>query len=103
MSGRNRGVMFSRQTGSANLNVYIGARDFLIHIRLCHANMKLTVVTFYLQALGKISSEGVFIEQLETDPSKYMPEVTDSQLGGEVVEVNEGKFYTQMYLYKLIF
>jgi len=40
------------------------------------------------QALGKITPEGVFLEQLETDPSKYLPDVTDSHLGGDVVQVN---------------
>jgi len=40
------------------------------------------------QALGKITKEGVFIEQLEADPSKYMPEVTASDLGGAVVEID---------------
>lgn len=28
------------------------------------------------QALGKITKDGVFVEQLETDPSKYFPEIT---------------------------
>ena len=27
------------------------------------------------QALGKITAEGVFLEQLETDPAQYLPEV----------------------------
>ena len=27
------------------------------------------------QAMGKITADGIFLEQLETDPSKYMPEV----------------------------
>ena len=40
------------------------------------------------QAKGKITRDGVFLEQLETDPSKYMPEVTDDHLGGSVVEVD---------------
>ena len=26
------------------------------------------------QALGKITPEGVFLEQLETDPAQYMPD-----------------------------
>jgi fumarate hydratase, class I len=33
------------------------------------------------QALGKITSEGVFLEQLETDPARFLPEVTDQHLG----------------------
>jgi fumarate hydratase class I len=39
------------------------------------------------QAIGKITSEGVFLEQLETDPSKYLPDVTSDQLGGDVIKV----------------
>ncbi len=40
------------------------------------------------QALGKITREGIFLEQLETDPAKYLPEVEDQQLGGEVVNID---------------
>ena len=41
------------------------------------------------QALGKITKEGVFLEQLEREPSKYLPEVTDDQLlEGEVVKID---------------
>ena len=34
------------------------------------------------QIKGKITREGVFIERLETDVSKYLPEMTDEHLGG---------------------
>jgi len=40
------------------------------------------------QSLGKITADGVFVEQLETDPAKYLPEVTDGDLGQEVVHVD---------------
>ena len=40
------------------------------------------------QILGKITADGVFLEQLETDPSKYLPEITDNALGGDVVEID---------------
>jgi len=40
------------------------------------------------QILGKITKDGIFLEQLETDPAKYLPETTDSQLGGEVVKID---------------
>ena len=33
------------------------------------------------QALGKITSDGIFLEQLEQDPARFLPEVTDAQLG----------------------
>ncbi|CAG5136548.1 unnamed protein product [Candidula unifasciata] len=40
------------------------------------------------QILGKITEDGVFLEQLETNPSQYLPEVQDRDLGGEVVSVS---------------
>lgn len=40
------------------------------------------------QALGKITKEGIFLEQLETNPAQYMPDVEESSLGGEVVSIN---------------
>ncbi len=40
------------------------------------------------QALGKITRDGVFLEQLEHDPARYLPEVTDDALGGEVVRID---------------
>ena len=41
------------------------------------------------QALGKITAEGVFLEQLETDPARYLPDITDEDLeGGEVVRID---------------
>ena len=39
------------------------------------------------QALGKITAEGVFLEQLETNPAQYLPEVTSEELGGPVVRI----------------
>jgi fumarate hydratase, class I len=35
------------------------------------------------QALGKITPEGVFIEVLERDPARFLPETTDAHLEGE--------------------
>ena len=40
------------------------------------------------QALGKITADGVFLEQLETDPSRHLPEVTDDHLGGDMVPID---------------
>ena len=40
------------------------------------------------QALGKITRDGVFLEELEHNPAKYLPEVDTSKLGGEVVEID---------------
>lgn len=40
------------------------------------------------QALGKITAEGVFIEQLETDPAQFLPDVTDADLGSTTAEID---------------
>ena len=42
------------------------------------------------QALGKITAEGVFLEQLEEDPAQYMPDagVAEDIAGGEVVRID---------------
>lgn len=40
------------------------------------------------QILGKITKDGIFLEQLEADPAKYLPETTDGELGGEVVKID---------------
>jgi fumarate hydratase class I len=40
------------------------------------------------QIRAKITPRGVFLEQLETDPSKYLPETTDDILGDDVVQVD---------------
>lgn len=40
------------------------------------------------QIKAKITPEGVFLEQLEHDPAKYLPEATDSILGGDVVKID---------------
>lgn len=41
------------------------------------------------QALGKITSQGVFLEQLEQDPAKYLPEITqDDLVDADVVHVD---------------
>ena len=40
------------------------------------------------QALGKITRAGIFLEQLETDPARYLPETTDDELDGDVVRID---------------
>jgi fumarate hydratase class I len=40
------------------------------------------------QALGKITADGVFLEQLETDPARYLPDTTHEDLGGEVIRID---------------
>jgi fumarate hydratase class I len=40
------------------------------------------------QILGKITAEGVFLEELETNPAKYLPEIDEAKLGGPVVRLD---------------
>ncbi len=40
------------------------------------------------QCLGKITRDGVFLEQLETNPAQYMPDVKSESLGGEAVNID---------------
>jgi fumarate hydratase class I len=40
------------------------------------------------QALGKITRDGVFLEQLEMDPAHYLPDVVDDHLASEVVSID---------------
>jgi fumarate hydratase, class I len=40
------------------------------------------------QILGKITAEGVFLEALETNPARFLPEIEDAALGGEVVPID---------------
>ena len=40
------------------------------------------------QILTKITREGIFLEELETEPAKYLPEIDDEELGGEVIQID---------------
>ena len=40
------------------------------------------------QVLGKITADGVFIEQLETNPARFLPEVDGEALSGDVVNID---------------
>jgi len=40
------------------------------------------------QALGKITADGIFLEQLETDPARFLPEVTEEALSSESIRID---------------
>ncbi len=40
------------------------------------------------QAVGKITRDGVFLEELERDPARFMPHVDEAKLGGDVVKID---------------
>jgi len=48
------------------------------------------------QIKGKITRDGVFLEQLETNPAQYLPDVTGDDLGGDVVAIDLTKPMTDV-------
>jgi len=40
------------------------------------------------QILGKITADGVFLEELETNPARFLPEIDETKLGGAVVRID---------------
>jgi len=40
------------------------------------------------QAMGKITRDGVYLEELETNPAQYLPDIDEASLGGEVVKID---------------
>ncbi len=40
------------------------------------------------QILAKITREGIFLEELESDPAKYLPDVDEEALGSDVVKID---------------
>src|ERR1700757_3121752 len=40
------------------------------------------------QILGKITTEGVFVEELETNPARFLPDIEDTALGGGVIAID---------------
>jgi fumarate hydratase class I len=43
------------------------------------------------QILAKINKDGVFLEQLETDPAQFLPETTDEHLNDDVTKIDLNK------------
>jgi fumarate hydratase class I len=48
------------------------------------------------QILGKVTADGVFLEQLEENPSQYLPEIDEKTLGGEVVKIDLSRPMSEM-------
>ena len=41
-----------------------------------------------LPTMSTGATDGIFLEALETDPSKYLPEIDEARLGGDVVRID---------------
>jgi fumarate hydratase, class I len=48
------------------------------------------------QAKAKINGNGVFLEQLETDPAQYLPETDETDLDGDVVRIDLSRPMTEI-------
>ncbi len=48
------------------------------------------------QAWGKITAQGVYLEQLEEDPAHFLPEITDRHLGGDTVQIDLNRPMTEI-------
>ncbi|HEY5208356.1 MAG TPA: fumarate hydratase [Stellaceae bacterium] len=40
------------------------------------------------QILGKIDAHGIFLEELETNPARFLPEIDEARLGADVVNID---------------
>src|SRR5208282_2064142 len=40
------------------------------------------------QILGKVTADGVFLEELEANPAQFLPDIDEKTLGGEVVHID---------------
>ena len=86
----------SQQTG---IGAQFGGKYFCHDVRVirlprhgasCHVAMAVSC-SADRQALGKINKHGIFLEQLETDPARFLPEVTADELAAEVVAIDLNK------------
>jgi fumarate hydratase class I len=48
------------------------------------------------QALGKITRDGVHLEALETNPARFLPEIDEAKLAGEVVAIDLNRPMSQI-------
>ena len=95
-----RDIEMEKQVLELSRNIGIGAQfggKYFCHdvrvIRLARHGASLPVgigvsCSADRQIMAKITPEGVFLEQLETDPAKYLPETTDEHLPDESVSVD---------------
>ena len=51
-----------------------------------------------MQIFGKINSKGIFLEKLETNPAKYLPEF-EEDLDQEIIQIDLIIFCAKHYIY----
>ncbi|MGG5810369.1 fumarate hydratase [Falsiroseomonas sp. CW058] len=95
-----RDVAFEREVHRLTQNLGIGAQfggKYFCHdvrvVRLPRHGASLPIgigvsCSADRQIKAKITPEGVFLEQLEHDPARFLPEATEEILGGDVVRID---------------
>jgi fumarate hydratase class I len=95
-----RDVELERQILEISRNIGIGAQfggKYFCHdvrvVRLARHGASLPVgigvsCSADRQIKAKITPEGIFLEQLETDPAKYLPEPTEDHLGDDSIAID---------------
>jgi len=75
----------TRQFG---IGAQFGGRYFCHDVRVVRLPRHGASCPVARQAVGKINAEGVWLEQLERDPARFLPDVTDEHLDDDVVAVD---------------
>ena len=86
-------LKLAQQTG---IGAQFGGKDFCHDVRVirlprhgasCPVAMAVSC-SADRQALGKITKSGIYLEKLETDPARFLPEVTEQDLSDDVVAID---------------
>ena len=83
-------------TRTLGIGAQFGGKDFCHDVRVVRlprhgASLPIAIAVSCSadrQAKAKITKDGIFLEQLETDPVHFMPETTDSHLDDNVVKID---------------
>ena len=83
-------------TRGIGIGAQFGGKYFCHHVRVirlprhgasCPVGMAVSC-SADRQALAKITADGVFLEQLETDPARFLPETTEDDVEQDVVHID---------------
>src|SRR3974390_1511744 len=88
-----------RLTQSLGVGAQFGGKDFCHDVRVVRLPRHGASLPIGLgvscsadrQALGKITKDGVYLEELEHNPAQYLPDIDQEKLGGAVVKVDLGR------------
>ncbi len=84
------------RTGSLGIGAQFGGKYFCHDVRIVRlprhgASLPVGIgvsCSADRQIKARITADGIFLEQLETNPAQYLPETTEDALGGNVVSID---------------